>query len=93
MNTLSKPLLEEDVALLTEEIDVRDLVVFNDDVNTFEHVINTLIRICKHTPEQAEQCTLLIHYKGKCTVKTGLFEELRPMKDGICEAGIDAKIL
>ena len=86
-------MLEEDVALLTEEIDVRDLVVFNDDVNTFEHVINTLIRICKHTPEQAEQCTLLIHYKGKCTVKTGLFEELRPMKDGICEAGIDAKIL
>ena len=86
-------MLEEEVALLTEEIDVRDLVVFNDDVNTFEHVINTLIRICKHTPEQAEQCTLLIHYKGKCTVKTGLFEELRPMKDGICEAGIDAKIL
>ena len=86
-------MLEEDVALLTEEIDVRDLVVFNDDVNTFEHVINTLIRICKHTPEQAEQCTLLIHYKGKCTVKTGLFEELRPMKDGICEAGIDAKTL
>lgn len=93
MNTLSKPLLEEDVEVLAEEVDTRDLVVFNDDFNTFEHVIKTLIRVCKHTPEQAEQCTWLIHYKGKCAVKTGLFEELKPMKEGICEAGIDAKIL
>jgi ATP-dependent Clp protease adaptor protein ClpS len=90
-----KPLYQEEktVEILEEEIDVKDLVVFNDDVNTFEHVIRTLIRVCSHSPEQAEQCTMLIHYKGKCAVKTGLFEELKPMKDGICEAGIDAKIL
>ena len=90
-----KPLhdLEESVDVLVEDVDARDLVVFNDDVNTFEHVINTLIRVCKHSPEQAEQCTWLIHYKGKCAVKTGMFEELRPMKEGICEVGIDAKIL
>ena len=90
-----KPLYEREVAVevLEEDIDVKDLVVFNDDFNTFEHVIHTLIRVCKHSPEQAEQCTLLIHFKGKCAVKTGLFEELKPMKDSICEAGIDAKIL
>jgi ATP-dependent Clp protease adaptor protein ClpS len=73
--------------------DVFDLVVFNDDVNTFEHVIRTLIKVCQHTPEQAEQCTYLIHFKGKCTVKTGSFDELRPLREAICEAGIDAKIL
>ncbi|MCU0368541.1 MAG: ATP-dependent Clp protease adaptor ClpS [Cyclobacteriaceae bacterium] len=73
--------------------DVKDLVVFNDDFNTFEHVINTLIRVCKHTPEQAEQCTWLIHYKGKCAVKSGAYEELNPLREAICDAGIDAKIL
>ena len=90
-----KPLYQKEIAVevLEEDIDVKDIVVFNDDFNTFEHVINTLIRVCKHSAEQAEQCTLLIHFKGKCAVKTGLFEELKPMKDSICEAGIDAKIL
>ena len=76
-----------------ETIDVMDLVVFNDDVNTFEHVIDTLIRVCKHTAEQAEQCTVLIHHKGKCAVKTGTFDFLRPMREAICEAGIDARIV
>ena len=76
-----------------ESIDVKDLVVFNDDFNTFEHVIQTLIKVCKHTTEQAEQCTWIIHYKGKCAVKTGTFEELKPMRTAICEEGIDAKIL
>jgi ATP-dependent Clp protease adaptor protein ClpS len=76
-----------------ETTDLMELVVFNDDVNTFDHVINTLIRVCKHTPEQAEQCTLLIHYKGKCAVKSGTFDFLRPLREAICEAGIDARIL
>lgn len=91
----TKPMYEKEttVELLEEDIDVKDLVVFNDDFNTFQHVIDTLIRVCKHSAEQAEQCTLLIHYKGKCAVKTGSYEELKPLKDGICDAGIDAKIL
>jgi len=76
-----------------ETTEVMDLVVFNDDFNTFEHVINTLIKVCKHSTEQAEQCTWLIHFKGKCTVKTGAFDFLKPLRDSICEAGIDAKIL
>lgn len=85
---------KKDFAVLQEVVteDLKDLVVFNDDFNTFEHVINTLIKICKHSAEQAEQCTWIIHYKGKCSVKNGTFDELRPMKDSICDAGIDAKI-
>ncbi|MBL7848656.1 MAG: ATP-dependent Clp protease adaptor ClpS [Cyclobacteriaceae bacterium] len=85
--------METTVELLEEDIDVKDLVVFNDDINTFDHVIDTLIRVCRHSKEQAEQCTWLIHYKGKCTVKTGSYDELKPLKDGITDAGIDAKIL
>lgn len=85
---------KEDHALLEAVVteDLKDLVVYNDDFNTFEHVINTLIKVCKHSTEQAEQCTWIIHYKGKCAVKKGTFDELRPMKDSICEVGIDAKI-
>lgn len=82
-----------DVLEVIETTDLMDLVVFNDDVNTFDHVINTLKKVCRHTQEQAEQCTMLIHYKGKCTVKNGSFEFLKPMRDGICEAGIDARII
>ena len=86
---------EQEVELLEEIVDTdqNDLVVFNDDVNTFEYVIDTLIKICRHTQEQAEQCTLLIHYKGKCAVKQGSFEELVPMRNAICERGISAEVL
>lgn len=87
---------EEVLVEVMEEVkttEVNDLVVFNDDINTFDHVIHTLIKVCKHTPEQAEQCAFIIHYKGKCAVKTGSFIELKPMKEAICEAGIDARIL
>lgn len=85
---------KEDFALLEEVIteDEKDLVVYNDDFNTFDHVINTLIKVCKHSVEQAEQCTYIIHFRGKCNVKKGTFDELKPMKESICDAGIDAKI-
>ena len=75
-----------DVMEVTETTDLMNLVVFNDDFNTFEHVIETLMKVCKHSPEQAEQCTLLIHHKGKC-------DFLRPFREAICEVGIDARIL
>lgn len=90
--TITKPSVDEEVALDELEFREHELVVFNDDFNTFDHVIDTLIKICKHTPEQAEQCTWLIHYKGKCTVKFGTFEDLVPMRQGICERGISAEI-
>jgi ATP-dependent Clp protease adaptor protein ClpS len=82
-----------DVLEAVETTDLMDLVVFNDDINTFDHVIATLIKVCEHTPEQAEQCTLLIHYKGKCAVKSGSLDFLKPYRTAICEAGIDARIL
>jgi len=69
-----------------------ELIVFNDEVNTFNHVINTLIRVCKHSNEQAQQCTLIIHFKGKCTVKTGPIEKLKSACQGILDAGIQAEI-
>ena len=75
-----------------ESQEPKDLIVFNDDFNTFDHVINTLVKICKHTYQQAEQCTWLIHYKGRCTVRSGPFSKLKPMRDSICDAGIDARI-
>ena len=84
-----------DVDVLDEvvETDVRSLVVFNDEVNTFDFVITTLMEVCEHTPEQAEQCTLLIHYKGKCSVKNGSWEELVPMRNELCRRGISAEVL
>ena len=87
---------KQEQEIILEDIDIRnlkDLVIFNDDINTFDHVINTLIRVCRHTQEQAEQCTWIIHYKGKCAVKNGPYNQLKPMRDSICDAGIDARIL
>jgi ATP-dependent Clp protease adaptor protein ClpS len=93
MKTLTEELELVDLLESIEITDVKDLVVYNDDFNTFEHVINTLIKVCGHSNEQAEQCTWLIHFKGKCAVKTGSFDELKPMHEAICEAGIDARIV
>lgn len=70
----------------------KDLVVFNDDVNTFDHVIDSLISICDHEVEQATQCTYIIHYKGKCQVKRGSFDDLAPMCTALLDRGISAEI-
>ena len=86
--------LEEEV-LVEEEVEDQEpkkLVVHNDDFNTFDHVINTLIKVCKHDQHQAEQCTYIIHFKGKCSVKEGSYTQLKPMREGIVEAGIKATI-
>lgn len=97
MNVLhpTKPYYEEVEVLLEELLDqeASNLVVYNDEVNTFDHVINVLMKVCEHSREQAEQCTLIIHYKGKCAVKNGSFEELKPMCEAILDAGIQATIV
>ncbi|MBB6459959.1 ATP-dependent Clp protease adaptor ClpS [Flammeovirga kamogawensis] len=86
-----------DVQVLEEtEVDSelnRELVVFNDDVNTFDHVIDALIQVCEHTTHQAEQCTWIIHYNGKCAVKNGTFDELAPMRNSMSDRGISSEIL
>lgn len=73
-------------------VDQHDLVVFNDDFNTFDHVIESLIKICKHAPEQAEQCTWIIHFNGKCQVKRGEYTKLEPMCTALLDRGITAEI-
>jgi ATP-dependent Clp protease adaptor protein ClpS len=84
--------VEIDVKETIKTTDLKKIVIYNDDYNPFDHVIKTLIKICKHTTIQAEQCTWIIHYKGKCAVKSGEYATLKPMKEAICEAGIDARI-
>jgi ATP-dependent Clp protease adaptor protein ClpS len=75
-----------------ELVDLKNLVVHNDDVNTFDWVIDSLIEVCQHSEEQAEQCTVLIHFKGKASVRVGTIEELLPQKDGLTDRGINATI-
>lgn len=81
--------------LLLEEVTVKqhEIVLFNDDVNTFDHVIDTLISVCDHTPEQAEQCALIVHYNGKCTVKTGEYVDLKPRCSKLLQAGLSAELV
>ena len=84
---------QEEVDVLELEDEVYKLVLWNDDVNTFDFVIECLIEICEHTLEQAEQCTILVHYKGKCTVKTGDLDLLKPMNQMLSERGLTCEIL
>ncbi|MED5364604.1 MAG: ATP-dependent Clp protease adaptor ClpS [Bacteroidota bacterium] len=72
---------------------LHEIILYNDDVNTFDHVIRTLIEVCEHTPEQAEQCALIVHYKGKCSVKSGTYDELEPKCIRLHAAGLSAEIV
>ncbi len=91
--------LEEiDELLLEEELEESDvgehsqLIVYNDDHNTFDWVIQCFVEVLDHTPEQSEQLALLIHFKGKATVKTAPFKELKPKKDALVDRGLSAVI-
>ena len=83
----------EKVSIKEEVVKQNEIVLFNDDVNTFDHVIDTLVDVCEHTPEQAEQCAILVHYKGKCTVKTGEYAYLEPRCSRLLNAGLSAEIV
>ena len=89
-NPLEK--IQEDADVLTATAKPWTLIVWNDEVNTFEWVIQTLMEVCGHTEEQAEQCAFIIHYNGKYAVKHGTYEELKPMTDQINERGIGATL-
>ncbi|WP_462218792.1 ATP-dependent Clp protease adaptor ClpS [Ferruginibacter sp.] len=78
--------------VLTTSDETSSLIVWNDEVNTFEWVIETLMEVCGHTEEQAEQCSMIIHTKGKYAVKEGSYEILKPQCDAITERGINATI-
>lgn len=87
-----KPYEFEEADVLTDLEEPYQLIVWNDEVNTFEWVIQTLMEVCGHSEEQAEQCAWLIHYKGKYAVKNGSFDDLKPLCDAITERGIGATL-
>jgi ATP-dependent Clp protease adaptor protein ClpS len=70
----------------------RGLILYNDDVNTFDFVIETLIEVCNHEHEQAEQCAMIAHFKGKCNVKTGDFHEVKPMYEEMTLRGLTVSL-
>lgn len=82
---------QEEVEVLTAK--EHQIVLHNDDVNTFDHVIRCLIRICDQTAEQAEQCAYLVHYHGKCVVKSGAYEDLKPRCLLLLEEGLSAELV
>jgi len=84
--------------LVKEEVDTQidegnELVLFNDDVNTFDWVIVSLMEVCEHSLEQAEQCSLIVHHRGKCGVKSGSWDELKPKCTALLDRGLSAEIL
>lgn len=87
-----RPVEWEDTEVLTGNEDPCSLIVWNDEVNTFEWVIETLIEVCGQSVEQAEQCAMIIHTKGKYAVKRGSYEELKPLCDAITDRGIGATV-
>jgi ATP-dependent Clp protease adaptor protein ClpS len=87
-----KPHYEEDTDVLTSLDEPYNLIVWNDEVNTFEWVIETLVEVCGHTAEQAEQCAYIIHFQGKYAVKQGSYDDLKPQCDAITDRGIGATL-
>lgn len=92
MDSIFCPSEVEEVKNIKDTGTLLQLIVWNDDVNTFDWVIKALIEICHCNPEQAEQCTIIIHFKGKYAVKRGSFETLKPMCEGLIDWGINATI-
>lgn len=90
--TMNSVQTEEEVLSIEKLIDQHDLIVYNDDVNTFDHVIESLVKVCRHDTVQAEQCTYIIHFNGKCQVKRGSYEKLEPMCTALLDRGISAVI-
>lgn len=82
-------LLEE---VLCENGPVKEIILHNDDVNTFDHVIASLVEICGHDPIQAEQCAWIVHHNGKCSVKRGTFDQLEPRCTALMDRGLSAVI-
>ena len=84
--------VEERVAVEDKTTHGKNLIIYNDDFNTFDHVIDSLVKVCNHEVIQAEQCTWIIHYNGKCAGKEGDMDSLLTMRRALSERGIDAKI-
>jgi ATP-dependent Clp protease adaptor protein ClpS len=92
MSTSFERQFQEETDVLIAEEREREIVLYNDDVNTFSWVIRSLVEICEHDRIQAEQCALIVHTKGKCGVKNGSYEELEPRCSALLERGLSAEI-
>ena len=96
MSLLKNRLSETETDVLVEVEEAVDLeksiVLYNDEVNTFDFVIEALIKICDHDPIQAEQCTYIVHFNGKCSVKSGSFDQLKPVCSALLDRGLTAEI-
>ena len=84
---------KKDYSVDEQKGDENQIILYNDDFNTFDHVIECLINICDHTPLKAEQCTLIVHYKGKCSVKSGTLIDLKPRLKRLIDANLSAEII
>ena len=91
MSTIEK--IQEELDVLTQETPQHEIILHNDEVNTFDHVIECLVKICDHSYIQAEQCAFIVHYSGKCGVKTGAFEELILKCNKLLEEGLSAEVV
>lgn len=83
---------EEEIVLESSLHSGYALILYNDDFNTFDWVIECLIELCEHTPEQAEQCAMIVHYKGKCAVKHGSYEDLAPICNDLGRRNLSAQL-
>ena len=91
-NEATRPWESQETDIAVENATPFNLIVWNDEVNTFEWVIETLMEVCDHTHEQAEQSAIIIHFKGKSIVKSGDYDTLKPMCDAITDRGIGATV-
>jgi ATP-dependent Clp protease adaptor protein ClpS len=83
---------QEELLLLEKSEQVKDLILYNDDVNTFDFVIEALMVVCEHNSLQAEQCAFIVHYNGKCAVKKGSYSDLKPLCLALLDKGLSAAI-
>lgn len=89
----TKEKVSEEILVDSDSSHENEIILYNDDVNTFDHVIDTLMKVCDHTLEQAKQCSIIVHHKGKCSVKTGSYSDLKPRCTKLLEAGLSAEII
>ncbi len=90
-NTSNKPLFNSEDLSVTKNL--CSLVLFNDEINMFDYVVNTLVEVCQHTWEQAEQCTLIAHHRGKCDIKSGDKSYLKTLKEELSRRGLSSIII
>lgn len=89
----NNPDKSEDTLTLEKETTQHQIILHNDDFNTFDWVIESLVDICEHSPHQAEQCALIVHFNGKCDVKTGALKDLKPRCSALLDRGLSAEII